>query len=62
LTRIQDRRKDQLSLTLFVSRIITDHTNNALAAYNLALAAHFLDWSPYSHGFLHSLTGSALPV
>jgi hypothetical protein len=31
------------SLALLVPRIITDHAHNALAAYYLALAAHFFD-------------------
>jgi hypothetical protein len=45
-----------------MARVITDHANNTLATHNLALAAHFLDRSLHSHGFLHSLTGSILPV
>jgi hypothetical protein len=31
------------SLALLMPRIITDHAHNALAAYNLALAAHLFD-------------------
>jgi hypothetical protein len=31
-----------LTLALFVARIITDHADNTFATYNLALTAHFL--------------------
>src|SRR5574340_1762285 len=50
------------TLALLVPRIITDPAHNALATHDLALATHFLDRSLHSHGFLHSLTGSRLPV
>jgi hypothetical protein len=35
--------KAGLTLALLVARIITDHADNTLATYNLALAAHFFD-------------------
>jgi hypothetical protein len=40
-----------LSLTLFVFRILTDHADNSLSPYDLAVDAHFPDRGTYFHDF-----------
>ena len=40
------------ALTLLVARVGTDHPNHALAADDLAVAAHLLDGSGDFHGLL----------
>jgi len=45
----------QSALTLFVTWVCADHTNNAFAANDLAVAANFFHRSRNSHGSLLKL-------